>query len=89
MEKQTEKETKPTNEPEQGKGSTEEVPFNKDSPYLKYDNLEDYKKQGYGTEGHQQPTEGRGAGSTEAPTPSGADVSSEAEFKAAEAVNHK
>ncbi|KAL5064048.1 hypothetical protein RYX36_025785 [Vicia faba] len=89
MEKQPQKETKPTKEAEQGKESTEEVPFNKDSPYLKYDNLEDYKKQGYGTQGHQEPTEGRGAGSTEGPTLSGAHVSSEAEFKAVEAVNRK
>lgn len=89
MEKQTEKETKPTTENEPGKDSTEGVPFNKDSPYLKYDNLEDYKKQGYGTQGHQQPTEGRGAGSTEAPTLSGANVSSEAQFKAADAVNRQ
>ncbi|KAJ0096828.1 hypothetical protein Patl1_28570 [Pistacia atlantica] len=46
----------------------------KDSPYLQYKDLEDYKLQGYGTEGHQEPTPGRGAGagSTDAPTPSGA-----------------
>ncbi|KAK2657589.1 hypothetical protein Ddye_010641 [Dipteronia dyeriana] len=42
-----------------------------DSPYLNYKNLEDYKLQGYGTQGHQEPTLGRSAGGTDAPTPSG------------------
>ncbi|MCD9559999.1 hypothetical protein HAX54_018384 [Datura stramonium] len=42
------------------------------SPYTQYKDLEDYKKQGYGTEGHQQPNPGRGAASsTDAPTLSG------------------
>lgn len=39
------------------------------SPYTQYKDLEDYKKQGYGTEGHVEPTPGRGAAaSTDAPT---------------------
>ncbi|OMO75202.1 Late embryogenesis abundant protein, LEA-18 [Corchorus capsularis] len=39
------------------------------SPYLKYHDLEDYKRQAYGTEGHLQVQEKRGAaGSTDAPT---------------------
>ena len=47
----------------------------KDSPYLQYDNLEDYKKKGYGTKGHLEPKPGRGAGaSVDAPTHSGGSV---------------
>lgn len=49
-----------------------------ESPYVKYDDLEDYKRKGYGTEGHQQPKPGRGAGATDAPTLSGGAVSSDA-----------
>lgn len=70
------------------KGSIEGLAF-EDSPYLKYKDLEDYKCQGYGTQGHQQPKEGRGPGATEAPTLSGANVSSQAQFHAADAVNRK
>jgi len=43
------------------------------SPYTQFKDLEDYKHQGYGTQGHLQPQPGpRGAGATDAPTPSGA-----------------
>ena len=50
------------------KGKLEGLPVNT-SPYTQYKDLEDYKKQGYGTQGHQQPKSGRGAGaSTDAPT---------------------
>ncbi|CAI0430369.1 unnamed protein product [Linum tenue] len=42
------------------------------SPYVNYDDLDDYKLKGYGAEGHLQPEPGRGAGATDAPTPSGA-----------------
>ncbi|KAL1532983.1 hypothetical protein AAHA92_32931 [Salvia divinorum] len=39
------------------------------SPYTQYKDLDDYKKQGYGAEGHLQPNPGRGAAaSTDAPT---------------------
>ncbi|KAF6154264.1 hypothetical protein GIB67_026720 [Kingdonia uniflora] len=41
------------------------------SPYLKYTDLEDYKRQAYGTEGHVEPTPERGGGATDIPTPSG------------------
>ncbi|KAL6013177.1 hypothetical protein ACLOJK_003669 [Asimina triloba] len=41
------------------------------SPYVKYSDLEDYKRQAYGTEGHQAVEEGRGPGTTDAPTLSG------------------
>ncbi|OVA13357.1 Late embryogenesis abundant protein [Macleaya cordata] len=41
------------------------------SPYVKYSDVEDYKRQGYGTEGHVQPKLGLGGGATDAPTPSG------------------
>nr|AST13889.1 late embryogenisis abundant protein 4 [Betula platyphylla] len=83
---QTEKERKP----ESGeKGKLEGLPM-EDSPYLKYKDLEDYKRQGYGTEGHLQPKPGRGAGSsTDAPTLSAGAVSSEADFAATGAIKHQ
>ncbi|CAL0312864.1 unnamed protein product [Lupinus luteus] len=87
MDKQVQqKETKPQNE--SSKVNTEGLPM-EDSPYLKYEDLEDYKKQGYGTQGHQEPKQGRGAGATDAPTLSGADVSSETQFKATDALNRQ
>ena len=52
------------------KGKTEGLPI-ESSPYTQYKDIEDYKKQGYGTEGHQQPQVGRGSGGTDAPTLSG------------------
>ncbi|MQL69885.1 hypothetical protein Taro_002157 [Colocasia esculenta] len=49
----------------------EELPM-ESSPYVRYDDVEDYKRQGYGTGGHQQPVERPfGGGGTDAPTPSG------------------
>ncbi|KAK7330984.1 hypothetical protein VNO77_25191 [Canavalia gladiata] len=81
MENQTEKKA----ESESGK---EGLPM-KDSPYLQYKDVEDYKRQGYGTHGHQEPNPNQGAGATEAPTLSGAAVSSESEFKATDAINRK
>jgi hypothetical protein len=86
MEKQMAKEeTKGTSE---SKGNNEGLPLN-DSPYLKYKDLEDYKEQGYGTHGHQQPKEGRGPGGTEAPTFSGADAPSKAHFNTTDVVHSK
>ncbi|XP_057491457.1 uncharacterized protein LOC130777204, partial [Actinidia eriantha] len=41
------------------------------SPYTQYKDVEDYKRQGYGTRGHQEPKADRGGGSTDAPTLSG------------------
>ena len=39
------------------------------SPYTQYKDLDEYKKQGYGAEGHLHPNPGRGAAaSTDAPT---------------------
>ncbi|KAL8528777.1 hypothetical protein ACS0TY_006295 [Phlomoides rotata] len=62
MEKKEEKEKK---------SSVEGLPIDT-SPYTQYKDLEDYKKQGYGTEGHLQPNPGRGAAaSTDAPTLTG------------------
>lgn len=58
------------------------------SPYLKYDNLEDYKRQGYGTEGHLEvkSNPGRGAAaSADAPTLSVAS-SEEHKFAATDAI---
>ena len=46
------------------------------SPYLKYQDLDDYKRKAYGTEGQLDVKENKGAsGSTDAPTLSGAAVS--------------
>ncbi|KAJ7944493.1 Late embryogenesis abundant protein, LEA-18 [Quillaja saponaria] len=67
MEKQ---EQKRNSEGESEKGKLEGLPM-EDSPYLKYKDLEDYKRQGYGTEGHLEPKPGRGAGVTDGPTASG------------------
>lgn len=52
----------------------EELPV-ETSPYVQYKDLEDYKRQGYGTQGHLDPKPGRGPGATDAPTPSGASES--------------
>lgn len=56
------------------------------SPYTQYEDLEDYKRKGYGTEGHLQPKPGKG-GATDAPTISGASVSSRPDLAAADAMN--
>lgn len=61
----------------------------KDSPYVQYDNLEDYKRAGYGTEGHLQVEPGRGAGATEGPTVSGANVASKADVSATGTINRQ
>ncbi|KAL5728937.1 hypothetical protein ACHQM5_001959 [Ranunculus cassubicifolius] len=42
------------------------------SPYVKYSDVEDYNLKAYGAQGHVEPVTGRGAGATDAPTPSGA-----------------
>ncbi|XP_027346447.1 uncharacterized protein LOC113858151 [Abrus precatorius] len=84
MEKQGEKGRKSESEKE----SLEGLPM-KDSPYLQYKDLEEYKSKGYGTQGHQEPNQGRGAGATEAPTLSGAAVSSESQFAATDAINRQ
>ncbi|KAH1082401.1 hypothetical protein J1N35_022162 [Gossypium stocksii] len=71
------------------KTSLEGLPI-EDSPYVKYGDLEDYKRRGYGTEGHQQPKPGRGAASsTDAPTLSGAALSSERPFDATDTINRQ
>lgn len=68
------------------RGKLEGIPV-EDSPYVKYKDLEDYKRQGYGTEGHLQPKPGRGAGSTDAPTLSGGAISSEVDVSATDTIN--
>ncbi|XP_039010580.1 uncharacterized protein LOC120139437 [Hibiscus syriacus] len=71
------------------KESLEGLPI-EDSPYLKYKDLDDYKRQGYGTQGHQQPEPGHGAaGSTDAPTLSGADSSSERPSHASDTIKRQ
>ncbi|XVE82886.1 hypothetical protein DITRI_Ditri16bG0041700 [Diplodiscus trichospermus] len=83
MEKKEDKNT------EERKESLEGLPM-EDSPYVKYKDLEDYKRQGYGTEGHLQPNPGRdAASSTDAPTLSGANLSSERDFAATDTINRQ
>lgn len=53
----------------QVRGQDQELPV-KSSPYVQHEDLEDYKRRGYGTEGHQLPVD-RGGGGTEGPTLSG------------------
>lgn len=56
------------------KGNLEGVPLDS-SPYTQFKDLEEYKAQGYGAQGHRQPQPGRGAASsTDAPTIAGAAV---------------
>ncbi|GAA0175830.1 hypothetical protein Leryth_002827 [Lithospermum erythrorhizon] len=43
------------------------------SPYVKYNDLEDYKRQGYGTEGHLEPKHHLSTG-TDAPTLDGSEM---------------
>lgn len=80
---ESKEENKRNEEGERGKGP-EGLPT-QESPYVKYKDIEDYKRHGYGAEGHLEPKQGRGAGATDGPTPSGAALVSEAQFKANEA----
>ncbi|XP_072976384.1 uncharacterized protein [Typha angustifolia] len=59
------------------------------SPYVKYKDLEDYKMQGYGTQGHEQPVDRpHHGGGTDAPTLSGSGLS-ECEVRATDAINRQ
>lgn len=62
---------------EREKERSEGIPL-ESSPYVNYKDLEDYKNQAYGTQGHLQPKPGRGGGGgpTDAPTLSGDAVAS-------------
>ncbi|KAL8476977.1 hypothetical protein ACS0TY_029323 [Phlomoides rotata] len=65
------------------KGNMEGLPVDT-SPYTQYKDLEDYKKQGYGTHGHLQPQPGRGAATgTDAPTLTGAAANPQAQLPGA------
>ncbi|KAI4327383.1 hypothetical protein L6164_019852 [Bauhinia variegata] len=86
MEKQQQKETE--QQKETGKPSHEGLPL-ETSPFVQYKDMEEYKRQGYGTEGHLEPKPGRGPGATEAPTLSGAAVSSQFQVTPAEAVGSR
>ncbi|XP_006410512.2 uncharacterized protein LOC18026524 [Eutrema salsugineum] len=52
------------------KPEKQELPL-ETSPYTKYENIEDYKKNAYGTSGHEEVKPGQGGGTTDAPTLSG------------------
>ncbi|EXB28739.1 hypothetical protein L484_009425 [Morus notabilis] len=77
--------------PDNDKETLEESLPKEDSPYLQNKDLEDYKKKGYGTQGHLEPKPGRSAGgaSTDAPTLSGGSVTSDAEVSATETINRQ
>ncbi|KAK4367809.1 hypothetical protein RND71_011601 [Anisodus tanguticus] len=83
MEKQSDKK-------ESDKSKLEGLPVDT-SPYTQYKDLEDYKKQGYGTQGHQQPNPGRGAASsTDAPTLSGGgSASAQSQLSATDTINRQ
>ncbi|CAI9111315.1 OLC1v1011513C1 [Oldenlandia corymbosa var. corymbosa] len=58
------------------------------SPYTQYKDLEDYKQQGYGAQGHLQPQPGRGAaGSVDAPTEAGAKATPAAQLSSTDVIN--
>lgn len=74
------------------KGKLEGLPVNT-SPYTQYKDLEDYKMKGYGTQGHQEPVIGHGAGgSTDAPTVAGGGIpqsQSQARRSSTEEINRQ
>ncbi|ESR39282.1 hypothetical protein KPL70_019818 [Citrus sinensis] len=89
QEQETERKKSETERSTEEKKSLEGLPM-KDSPYVKYKDLEDYKRQGYGTEGHLKPQTGRGGGATDAPTLSGDAVASGADVSGAtDAINRQ
>ncbi|GAV58750.1 LEA_6 domain-containing protein [Cephalotus follicularis] len=59
------------------------------SPYVNYGDLEDYKRKGYGTQGHLQPEPARGAGATDAPTSSGASLLDQPRVPATDTINEE
>lgn len=70
-------------------GKLEGVPM-ESSPYTQYKDLEDYKQQGYGTQGHLQPQIGRGAASSvDAPTEAGGQVPPTAQMSSTNAINRQ
>ncbi|KAL3833278.1 hypothetical protein ACJIZ3_008014 [Penstemon smallii] len=72
------------------KGNLEGLPVDT-SPYTQYKDLEDYKKQGYGTQGHLQPQPGRGAAaSTDAPTlAGGGSANPQAQLSSTDTINRQ
>ncbi|ESQ46233.1 hypothetical protein EUTSA_v10000392mg [Eutrema salsugineum] len=60
---------KPT-EQEAREVKNDEIP-NIKSPYLDYDNLDDFKMKAHGAKNHQESKPGLGGGATDAPNPSG------------------
>ncbi|KAK6928101.1 Serine aminopeptidase, S33 [Dillenia turbinata] len=57
------------------KGDTQGLPLGS-SPYLNHNNTEDYKRNAYGTQGHQEPkSTSRGTGATTGPTLAGSNLS--------------
>lgn len=85
-----EKKQEQVDKKEEKKESLEGLPT-ETSPYVKYKDLEDYKRQGYGAQGHQQPNPGHGAaGSTDAPTLSGgANLSPDPDASGTDAINRQ
>ncbi|XP_022135734.1 uncharacterized protein LOC111007621 [Momordica charantia] len=71
---QVQPQTRTMGKREEEKASVEELLPLESSPYVKYKDLEEYKREGYGAEGHLEPkpNQGQGGGGTDAPTLSGA-----------------
>lgn len=61
---------------ERGRSKLQGLPM-ESSPYLKYTDLEDYKRQGYGTQGHLEPKPQQGGGGTTGPTLAGSGLTEE------------
>ena len=72
--KTKEEEEEEEEEEERGSSKLQGLPM-ESSPYLKYTNLEDYKQQGYGTQGHVAPKPNQGGGGTTGPTLAGTGLS--------------
>ncbi|KAF3970781.1 hypothetical protein ACB098_01G080600 [Castanea mollissima] len=70
MSKNNEQMVQKTEPEEQKNAALEGLPL-ESSPYVKYSNLEDYKLNAYGTEGHLEPKPNQRGSATDAPTLSG------------------
>ena len=73
MSKTNEQMVQKTEPKEQKNAALEGLPL-ESSPYVKYSNLEDYKLNAYGTEGHLDPKLDQRGSATDAPTLSGSCV---------------
>ncbi|KAK0604389.1 hypothetical protein LWI29_015221 [Acer saccharum] len=73
---------------QQEKNETLEGLLMESSPYLKYTDLEDYKRQAYGTQGHLEVKPNQGGGGTDAPTLAGTGLT-QGQAEAVDAANRQ